>query len=377
MEDKMKRILAVFFTLFFIGFAAFSQEASSSDFLAQGLQAYKNGNWDDAISLLKKAQSMKDTNGPETLYMLVMAQMFKGDYNAVLADAKTFESMYPKSEYLQYVQYQKGRALYYKGDYKNSISVFAKFCGDYSSSDMFSSGLFWMAEGLYQSYHFEEAKGIFERIVNEFPTSAKYTEACYRLDLIVQREKEEKLLYLLKVTSEEFLASKNDFDREMRKYQTSENIDLRTQLELTQEELERCEQSLKKANEEINHLNELIADLVSENENLKDENIANSQETKKTIEGVEQLAEKAKKLKKYVEDTESTPETPKTSVKETPKTDASATKVPEKSVKAETTEKPAAAEKTVSAQSSENSEATEESETSGKVAKRKKGGNKK
>ena len=155
---------------------------------------------------------MKETNGPEPLYLLVMAQMFKGDYDGVLSDAKKFETLYPKSEYRQYVDYQKGRALYYLGDYKNSISVFAKFCGEFPNSDMFPSALFWMAEGLYQSYHFDEAKGILERIVNEYPNSAKYTESCYRLDLIVQREKEEKLLYLLKVTNEEFLASKNDFE---------------------------------------------------------------------------------------------------------------------------------------------------------------------
>ena len=289
----MKKFFALFLILSLFLVPCFSQEASVDDFLTQGLQAYKNSNWDDAISLLKKAESLKETKGPETLYMLIMAQMFKGDYKTVLSDCAKFESQYSSSEYKPYVDYQKGRAFYYLGDYKNSISVFAKFCNENENNELFSSALFWMAENLYQSYHFEQAKSLLERVVNDYPNSPKYTEAVYRLDLIVQREKEEKLLYLLKVTSEEFLASKNDFERELRKYRTSENIDLRSQLEVTQGELEDVEKKLKAANEEIERLKKAL-----ENSNQA---IANA-ESKKTLEGMEQLTEKAKKLQKYVDE---------------------------------------------------------------------------
>ena len=89
------------------------------------------------------------------------------------------------------------------------------------------------------------------------------------------------------------MASKNDFERELRKYRTSENIDLRSQLEVTQGELEDVEKKLKSANEEIERLKKAL-----ENSNQA---IANA-ESKKTLEGMEQLTEKAKKLQKYVDE---------------------------------------------------------------------------
>ncbi len=54
----MKKIIPVVMVLLFAVSPIFAQSASADDFLSQGLQAYKDGNWNSAISLLKKANSL-------------------------------------------------------------------------------------------------------------------------------------------------------------------------------------------------------------------------------------------------------------------------------------------------------------------------------
>ncbi|MGP1588096.1 MAG: outer membrane protein assembly factor BamD [Treponemataceae bacterium] len=290
----MKKFLPMLLlVLFMIYGASFSQSAKVSDFLSQGLQAYKNSQWEDAITLLKKANSMNETKGPEALYLLIMAQMFYGDYSAVLENCEYFISIYPKSEYRGYVEYQKGRALHYLGKYVDSISVFQKFCTENESNEMFSSALFWMAENLYVTYHFEEAKGIFERIVSDYPNSAKYVEALYRLDLITAREKEEKLLYLLKVTGEEFLSSKEDFERQLRQYNTAENIDLHAQLEDTEFELKKLQEDYDELKSRYKKLEESFDALLADS---AAKGVQQSLDYKKDLEELRRKAEQVRSV---------------------------------------------------------------------------------
>ncbi|MCR4790732.1 MAG: tetratricopeptide repeat protein [Treponemataceae bacterium] len=303
----MKKLLAVLLLLNLAVFSLLAQSASTSDFLAQGLQAYKEGNWDSAISLLKKAESMDETKGPDTLYMLIMAQMFHSDYKDVIANADRFLDQYPSSDYSAYVDYQKGRALYYLGNYQQAIEVMARFCNNNEKNEMFPSALFWMGECLYQTYHFEEAKGVFERVVNYYPDSAKYTEAVYRLDLITQREKEEKLLYLLKVTGEEFLASKSDFERELRQYKTSSSIDMKTQLDYVRSELAEKDKSLSIMTEENEKLKAQIKNLQAQLEEAQKvqnvtNNITNIKVNNANLEEIEELKKKAQKVQGLFEE---------------------------------------------------------------------------
>ena len=240
----MKKIIFILlFSIFSI--SSVVSQATTDDYLTRGLQAYKDGNWESAILLLKNAVSLPEVSTPEVLYVLVMSEMFNGNYQDVLKDGKTFGKLYPTSEYKVYVDYQMGRALHYLGRYVDSISVLQKFCAENEKNELFSSALFWMAESFYASYYFDEAKGLYERVVSDFPDSPKYVESLYRLDLIVQREKEEKLLYLLKVTGEEYISSKENYDRQIKQYNTEESIGLRNQLRIANENLKKSQSELE------------------------------------------------------------------------------------------------------------------------------------
>ena len=292
----MKKIIALlFFCFVFVSFV--TAQVKTDDYLNKGLQAYKEGDWESAILLLKNAVSLPETSTPEVLYVLVMSEMFNGNYQDVLNDGKTFCNLYPTSEYKVYVDYQMGRALHYLGKYVDSISVLQKFCADNENNELFSSALFWMAESFYASYYFDEAKGLYERVVSDFPDSPKYVESLYRLDLIVQREKEEKLLYLLKVTGEEYISSKENYDRQIKQYNTEESIGLRNQLRIANDNLKKSQSELDIIREEKSNLEAKYADLEKAYDELQGQinqiNLEKEAERLKSLQDIEALKRKA------------------------------------------------------------------------------------
>ena len=271
----------------------------------KGLQAYKDGNWESAILLLKNAVSIPESSTPEVLYVLVMSEMFNGNYQDVLKDGKTFCNLYPTSEYKVYVDYQMGRALHYLGRYVDSISVLQKFCADNETNELFSSALFWMAESFYASYYFDEAKGLYERVVTDFPDSPKYVESLYRLDLIVQREKEEKLLYLLKVTGEEYISSKENYDRQIKQYNTEESIGLRNQLRIANDNLKKSQSELDIIRTEKSNLEAKYADLEKNYNELQEQinqlNLEKESERLKSLQDIEALKRKAQLIQEALD----------------------------------------------------------------------------
>ena len=300
----MKKIIALFvFSFVLISFAI--TQATTDDYLNKGLQAYKEGDWESAILLLKNAVSLPETSTPEVLYVLVMSEMFNGNYWDVLKDGKTFCNLYPTSEYKVYVDYQMGRALHYLGKYVDSISVLQKFCADNQDNELFSSALFWMAESFYASYYFDEAKGLYERVVSDFPNSPKYVESLYRLDLIVQREKEEKLLYLLKVTGEEYISSKENYDRQIKQYNTEESIGLRNQLRIANDNLKKSQSELDIIREEKANLEAKYADLEKSYNELQGQidqiNLEKEAERLQSLQDIEALKRKAQLIQEALD----------------------------------------------------------------------------
>lgn len=277
----------------------YSQQAATSDYLLQGLNAYQSGNWDTAILSFKKAILIPETNSQEVLYMLIMSEMFAGKYDDVLADSEDFYTLYPKSEYRKYIDYQKGRSLFYLERYSDSLKVFQDFCSKNEKDELFSSALFWTAESFYATYYLEDAKKIYERIISDFPNSIKYTEAVYRLDLITQRENEEKLLYLLKVTGEEYLSSKQNYERQIKQYETEESIGLRTQLRTSRNNEKALQASVSELKAENELLSKRLAELQEKYANLSTEKQTTSKEeyTKR----LQELKEKASKIQEVID----------------------------------------------------------------------------
>ncbi len=288
----MKKALfaALLFIFVFVSVLPAQTASEGIEYLVQGFDAFQKNDWDSALFFLRKAVSLSDSQGPEAWYLLVMSEMFAEQYESAVKDGEYFCSFYPQSSYRPFVEYQIGRAYHYLGNYDASIKKLGSYCAKYPGHELFSSGLFWMGESLYATFYFELAKPIYERIVNEFPDSAKYTESLYRIDLINQREREEKLLYLLKVTGEEYLSAKEDYEKQLKMYQTEENYGLRKAYKESTDDLQtykmRLEDALRERDRllsendtlakqseilqnDIDSMKALIADLTSEKESLQ------------------------------------------------------------------------------------------------------------
>lgn len=203
-------------------YAAASESAASA--FVEACKSYSKGDWSDAKFQLKKAVSYKENLNPDTYFMLVMAEVYDGDNKNALDDCNFFLESFPNSLYYARVYYQKGKLLYSLGEYEKSIVVLSDYCHLYEEDELYSYALFYIGESLFAGYKYDEARSVYERIVTEFPESPKTPAAQYRLETILQRGREEKLLYLLKQTGEEYLSAKEEYERQLRLY-NSEAMD--------------------------------------------------------------------------------------------------------------------------------------------------------
>ena len=197
--------------------SGFAADASSSAYI-EACKAYSRGEWNSAELLLRKAIAYPQNNNADTNYMLIMAETYAGDDDRALKDAETFLRSYPSSIYTPRIQYMRGKLLYNLGEYEKSVIVLSDFCHQYESNELYPSALFYIAESLYSGYKYDEAEALYEKIISQYPENDKVSASQYRMESIAQRSREEKLLYLLKQTGEEYLAAKEDYEKQLRLY---------------------------------------------------------------------------------------------------------------------------------------------------------------
>lgn len=258
-----KGIAFLLFCMIFISVGLYASESASAAYL-EGCKAFSRGEWNSAVFLLKKAASYPENNNPDTFYMLIAAEIYAEDYRTALGDCDDFMKVFPDSIYTPRIQYMKGKVLYSLGDYEKSILVLSDFCHRNEEDELYPLALFYIAECLFTDYKYEEAEAIYERIVVNYPSCEKVAAAQYRIENIAQRSREEKLLYLLKQTGEEYLAAKEDYEKQLRLY-NSEAINT------TRERLIDAQQKNK-------DLEEQIAGLEAQIKVLKDEQELQSQQ---------------------------------------------------------------------------------------------------
>jgi len=203
---------------------------SGGEALVQGYDAFKSGDWTSASFFLRKSVTVPANSTQEAWYMLIMSEMYSGDYKTAVTDSNTFLGTFQEGSLKPFVQYQKGRALHYLGQNEDSVLVLSDFCHQYPENEMYPSALYWMAECFYDDYNFDTARTLYERVVADFPDDAKARDAEYKLDTISQHEREQKLLYLLKMTSEEYLSTSEQYEKLLKQYQTEDTLALRKQL---------------------------------------------------------------------------------------------------------------------------------------------------
>ena len=219
----VKKSLTVLLFSCSVCFYSAASESAATAFV-EACRFYSRGEWSDAKIMFRKAVSYSENMTPEAYYMLISSEIYDGDNKKALDDCNFFVENFPDSLYFPRVSYQKGKLLYSLGEYEKAIVVLSDFCHGYSSDDLYSYALFYIGESLFAGYKYDEAEAIYERIVNEFPDAEKTPAAQYRLETILQRGREEKLLYLLKQTGEEYLAAKEEYEKQLRLY-NSEAVD--------------------------------------------------------------------------------------------------------------------------------------------------------
>lgn len=275
----------------------------ASHFSLQAIKAYEENDWELAIHFFRRATAFPTTSTQELWYMLIMSEMYAEKHTELIQDVIEFKRLFPKSYLLANIEYQLGRAYYYLKQWDVAISTLSDFCVEYPHHELYASSLFWIAESLYAMHYYSLAASFYERIVDEYPKSVKLTEVLYRLDVINQREKEEKLLLLLQATSEEYLSTKEDYERQLRQFQTEEAIGLRKQLNEAQAKIEQLELDKDEAElhtslqaEEIAQLQSILGDL------REKEHIEQTAAKNNVSEQIQKLKEKAAQIKIELEE---------------------------------------------------------------------------
>lgn len=208
-----------------------------NDSLLDGYLSYQKGNWTNAAFFLRKAATDPSVSNDSVWYMIIMSEMNMEKFSNALSDCNYFMQTFNDSSLLPNVKYQRGRILHYVGQNDNAVLELSDFCHENPESPVYSSALFWIAECFYEDYSFETAKTLYERVVSEFPESSKVEDSLFKISLINQREREEKLLYLLKLTGEEYLSARETYEKQLRIYQTEDAKELRKQLAQARERI--------------------------------------------------------------------------------------------------------------------------------------------
>ncbi len=218
MKIKKIAVFALFAGLsLFSVFAAASSGSGTAAFI-EGCRAYSEGDWTTAVFMLKKAVAYPENNTADSYFMLISSEINAGQNKSALDDCDFYLENYKKSVYYPRVQFYKGKLLYSLAEYDKAIITLSDFCHQNEKSDLYPLALFYIAESLYTGYRYNEARPIYERIVEQYPECSKKAEAQFKIESIIQRQREEKLLYLLKQTGEEYLSAREDYERQLRMF---------------------------------------------------------------------------------------------------------------------------------------------------------------
>ena len=272
MKASGKTFFAVCFALFLCAASLVqAQDApryAYDEDLVYGLEAYKNKDWSNALFFLRKASGVKESSSEEVWLLMILTEMHVSDYYAVLRDADVFSRRFPSSRYIPHIEYQIQLARFGLGLYEEAAEGFSAFTATYSDHPLLPSALFWAGESLYRQYEYARALPLYKRVVDEYPESSKYAESVYRIELLKQREREEKLLYLLRVTGEEAASAREDYERQVKLLQGEEALSLKRNVQKLEEKLAALQTSYEESRQQNEALNTRVNELISENVQL-------------------------------------------------------------------------------------------------------------
>jgi TolA-binding protein len=190
--------------------------------LREGIRLYSEGKWQEAAAELRRAQAEASSleQQAEAMYWIGLAELAGGGYEAAVKDMDDLIRVYPASPRRAELSYHKGRAYYFLGRYDEAIVLlkdYADQTGEGEESRK-SAALYWIGECLFALGQLDKARDIFALIMEQYPRSAKFEAASYRLELINQKKIELELLGLLKWSHEESLRTMEEYQRRERSY---------------------------------------------------------------------------------------------------------------------------------------------------------------
>jgi len=217
------RGLLIFVLLFSLTGAAFAQDSRSR--LQSGIELFGQGRWAEAIVELRRAQAEAPSRAlrAEALFWISITQLSAGEYEQALRDMAALEAADPGNRRVAQLPYQRGRALFHLERYDEAIMFFTRYIdsippgsgGFLSVADASrkAAALYWTAECLFALGQLDRADDIFRSIIEEYPASAKFEAANFRIALINQKRVEAELLTLLRWSHEESLRNMEEFRR--------------------------------------------------------------------------------------------------------------------------------------------------------------------
>ncbi|MDR2303200.1 MAG: tetratricopeptide repeat protein [Treponema sp.] len=214
----VRRVSIAFFCIFL--FAAGRGYTQTETALQRGLRLYGEGRYQEALQNLRPYhEEQKDPAiQAEVLYWISLAELGAADYERAFQDMEALEKL--GGTRAAEIPYHKGRVCYYLGRYDEGISLLSAFAENLSDpgDPRKSAALYWVGESLYSMGQMEKAKDIFSTITENYPSSAKFEAASYRISLINQKKIETELLALLKWSHEESLKTIEEYQRRERAY---------------------------------------------------------------------------------------------------------------------------------------------------------------
>ena len=183
--------------------------------------AFGDGKYNEALIGFREVILDEDLEAlqADAYFWISKSYIAMGSYQDAEKNLEFYLLNYIDNDFYEEGLYQKGRLLYLQEDYESCIQVFYNFMEKYPHSIFTSNSYFWIGESLFALGHLDEAYAIFSTILEDYPTSYKIEAANYRLKLIEQKERENELLKLLKMSHENNLKSLEDFQLREKEYE--------------------------------------------------------------------------------------------------------------------------------------------------------------
>ncbi len=224
--------------------------AAQSSLLDEGMEAFKNGQWDKALAAFQQAAAAATEAGSkaEASLWIAKTQLAAGKISEAAAGIEEYLVTWPETTGYEEALFLKGRVLSQLGQLELAVQTLQSFIARYPTSAFAASAWYWAGESLYGLGRLDEAQTAYQKVVHDWPESSRAEAAQQKVSLITVERRAEELARLLQWSHEEFLRSSEDYQRRAKVLQqTVDSLQKRLSAAGTTEtvELERTIEALR------------------------------------------------------------------------------------------------------------------------------------